>query len=71
MRVFSVRPHGIVLHAHVRFVGSDLQAVLLGRLVTGRIYAGALPPSTCAAATMQRAVDSSAPCACSTPIEDK
>lgn len=40
MRVFSVRRQGIVLHAHMRFVGSDLQAVLLGRLVTGHIYAG-------------------------------
>ena len=42
MRVFSVTPESLVLHARMRFVGDDLQAVLVGHLITGRLYAGVL-----------------------------
>jgi hypothetical protein len=41
MRVFSTGPHGIVLHARLRLVGEDFQAVLLGHLIASHVYAGA------------------------------
>jgi hypothetical protein len=43
MSVFSATPRRIVLHARMRFVGDDLQAVLFGLLPTGPVFAGATP----------------------------
>jgi hypothetical protein len=37
---FSVSPKRIVLHARVRFVGTDLQATVLGTMPAGKVYAG-------------------------------
>lgn len=44
MQTFSVSRRRVVLHARVRFVGDDLQAVLVGGMLTGRVFAGAPPP---------------------------
>lgn len=41
MRTFSVSPRRVVLHARVRFVGDDLQAVIVAGMPTGRVFAGA------------------------------
>jgi hypothetical protein len=41
MRVVNVSDASVVLHAHVRFVGDDLTAVVLGRFASGRVFGGA------------------------------
>lgn len=40
MTTFSVSPKRIVIHARVRFVGTDLQATVLGTMPAGKVYAG-------------------------------
>eukprot|EP00892_Ulva_mutabilis_P005506 jgi/Ulvmu1/3327/UM155_0010.1 len=40
MRTFSASSRRVVFHARVRFVGDDLQAVLVGHMLTGRVLAG-------------------------------
>ena len=47
MRTFSVSRRRVVFHARVRFVGDDLQAVLVGLMLTGRVFAGAPCPFPC------------------------
>lgn len=41
MRTFSVSAKRIVIHARMRFVGTDLQATVLGVMPAGKVYAGA------------------------------
>jgi hypothetical protein len=48
MQTYSVTPQRIVLHARMRFVGTDLQATILGRMPAGRVYAGAHACQPCA-----------------------
>lgn len=40
MTTFSVSPKRFVIHARMRFVGTDLQATVLGIMPAGKVYAG-------------------------------
>lgn len=40
MTTFSMSERSIVIHARMRFVGTDLQATVLGTMPAGKVYAG-------------------------------